>query len=401
VLKSWQTIQKESTVKILHTGDWHIGKLVHGVHMTEDQRYILKQLINLIAEEKPDVLLIAGDLYDRSVPPVEAVDLLDETLSAIVLEHNTKVIVIAGNHDSPDRVGFAGKLLRDNGLYISGKLTKPVQPIILEDAFGPVHFYAIPFTEPVIVKELYGNDAIKSHDTAIEAIINNINEGLDAGTRTVCIAHAFVMGSEALETSESERPLAIGGSEYAGVEHFSRFNYVALGHLHGPQRVKNKHIRYSGSLLKYSFSEATQKKSVALITMDAEGNTDVVLKELPALRDLRVIKGQLENLLDKNVYANTNTDDYIMAIITDRGELIDAISKLRAVYPNILRMEKEQFDREAGTSGSSASSQFAHKNPLELFAEFYENVSGETFSAEKRDHVATIFDEAAQNGRIS
>ncbi len=388
-------------MKILHTGDWHIGKLVHGIHMTEDQRHILKQLIALIDEEKPDVLIIAGDLYDRSVPPVEAVDLLDEILSEIVMVHKTKVIIIAGNHDSPDRVGFASKLLRDNGLYISGNLTKTIEPIILEDAYGPVCFYPIPFMEPVLVKELYGNETIKNHDLAMEAIINNIGEGINACGRNVCIAHAFVMGTETLETSESERPLSIGGSEYVSVEHFDRFNYVALGHLHGPQKVKHDHIRYSGSLLKYSFSEAVQKKSVALITLDAAGNAEVTLKELQPLRDMRVIKGNLENLLDKAVYGAANTDDYIMAILTDRGELIDAISKLRAVYPNILRMEKEQVDREAGDSGTSASRAFAQKKPLELFAEFYENVSGEAFSEEKKGLVAAIFDEVAQNGRNS
>lgn len=388
-------------MKILHTGDWHIGKLVHGIHMTEDQRYILKQLVALIEEEKPEVLIIAGDLYDRSVPPVEAVDLLDEVLSEIVMAHQTKVIVIAGNHDSPDRVGFASRLLRDNGLYITGHLTKNNEPIIIEDEFGPVNFYSIPFAEPAIIKEHYASEAVKNHDSAMEAIMNDINETLNPTQRNVCIAHAFVMGTEAPETSESERPLSIGGSEYVSVNHFERFNYVALGHLHGPQKVKSDCIRYSGSLLKYSFSEAVQKKSVTLIALDAEGRVDVQLKELRPLRDMRVIKGRLENLLDKAVYGDTNTEDYIMAILTDRGELIDAISKLRAVYPNILRMEKEQFDREAGDSGTSAGGEFTQKNPLELFSEFYENVSGEAFSDEKKNLVAAIFDEVAQSGRNS
>lgn len=387
-------------MKILHTGDWHIGKLVHGIHMTEDQRYLLRQLIALIEQEKPEVLIIAGDLYDRSVPPVEAVDLLDETLSEIVLRQKTKIIVIAGNHDSPDRVGFASQLLRDKGLYISGNLLKTIEPIIIADAFGPVHFYPIPFTEPAIAKELHGDETITSHDLAMKAMLDTISQDTSV-KRSVCIAHAFVMGTEALETSESERPLSIGGSEYVSVDYFNRFNYTALGHLHGPQKVKNAHIRYSGSLLKYSFSEALQKKSVALVTMDAEGNTEVELKELQPLRDMRVIKGKLENLLDKAVYGDTNTDDYIMAILTDRGELMDAIGKLRAVYPNILRIEKEQFLREAGESITSASREFAQKNPLELFAEFYENASGEVFSEEKKNVVAAIFDDAAQKGRIS
>lgn len=388
-------------MKILHTGDWHIGKLVHGIHMTEDQRYILKQLIALIDEEKPDVLLIAGDLYDRSVPPVEAVELLDETLSEIVLTHKTRVIVIAGNHDSPDRVGFAGKLLRDKGLYLSGRLSRPVEPVILEDAHGPVHFYPIPFAEPAVVKELYGDESIKTHDQAMAAIINSIDENLDRSTRAVCVVHAFVAGSENPVTSESERPLSLGGAETVSVDYFSRFNYVALGHLHGPQKVKSEHIRYAGSLLKYSFSEALHRKSVVLASIDAAGTTDVRLKELRPRHDLRVITGPLESLLDKAVYGQTDCNDYIKAVVTDRGELLDAIGQLRAVYPNILHLEKAQYEREAGASATSAGRQFAQKNPLELFAEFYQNVSGEIFSAEKQELAAAVIDEAVRSGRTA
>ncbi len=388
-------------MKIIHTGDWHIGKLVHGIHMTEDQKYILKQLVGLIESEKPDVLIIAGDVYDRSVPPVEAVELLDEVLSEIVMKHGTKVIMIAGNHDSPDRVGFASKMLRDNGLYISGNLNETVSPIIIEDEYGPVSFYPIPYAEPAYVKELYDNNLIKNHDLAMNAIMEKIDVNLDTEGRNICVTHGYIIGTEFLMESESERPLSIGGSDYVSVEYFSPFDYVALGHLHGPQRVKYDHIRYSGSLLKYSFSEANQKKSVTLINMDQDGKVDVELKELTPLKDMRVIKGKLENLLDKEVYSGTNTDDYIMATITDRGELIDAISKLRAVYPNILRLEKESFDREAGNDQTSASNEFIKKNPLELFSEFYENVSGEIFTDEKKDLVAAIFDEVNLKGRNS
>ncbi|MFZ7120167.1 MAG: exonuclease SbcCD subunit D [Eubacteriaceae bacterium] len=388
-------------MKIIHTGDWHIGKLVHGIHMTEDQKYILKQLISLVEQEKPDVLIIAGDIYDRSVPPVDAVDLLDETLSEIIMKLNTKVILIAGNHDSPDRVGFANKMLRDKGLYISGNLTESIEPIVIIDEFGPVSFYPIPFAEPALVKEVLGEESINNHDSSMKEIMDRINEKIDYNSRNICIAHGYIIGMESLMLSDSERPLSIGGSEFVSVEYFNSFDYVALGHLHGPQRVKADHIRYSGSLLKYSFSEANQKKSIVLINMDVEGKVDIELKELQPVRDMRVIKGKLEDLLNKEVYMGTNTDDYIMATITDRGEIIDAISKLRAVYPNILRMEKEQFDREAGKNQTSASSEFAKKSPLELFSEFYENVSGEKFTEEKKFIIKAIFDETIQKGRIS
>ncbi len=388
-------------MKIIHTGDWHIGKLVHGLHMTEDQRYILKQLVSLIEEENPDVLIIAGDIYDRSVPPVEAVELLDETLSAIVVKYKTKVILIAGNHDSPDRVGFANKMLRDNGLFITGNLSASIQPIVIEDEFGPISFYPIPYSEPALVRELLGDEKIRSHDAAMKGIIDRINENIDLKSRNICIAHGYVIGTQSLVESESERPLSIGGSDYVSVEYFDSFNYVALGHLHGPQRVKNDHIRYSGSLMKYSFSEANQKKSVTLINMDQAGNIEIEMKELQPIRDMRIIKGKIENLIDPDVYSKTNTDDYIKAVLTDRGELVDAISKLRAVYPNVLRMEKEQFDREAGHDQTSASSEFTKKNPLDLFSEFYENVSGEAFVEDKKSIVATIIEELNTSGRNS
>ncbi|WP_113671262.1 exonuclease SbcCD subunit D [Vallitalea guaymasensis] len=388
-------------MKILHTGDWHIGKLVHGIHMTEDQKYILKQLVELIDQEKPDVLIIAGDIYDRSVPPIEAVDLLDEVLSDIVMKHKTKIIAIAGNHDSPDRVGFGNKLLRDNGLYISGNLTEEIEPICIEDEFGGVNFYPIPFVEPAIVRELYNDESIKNHDMAMKAILSRVNEGLESNSRNICVAHAFVMGTVMLETSESERPLSIGGSEYVNVDYFEKFNYVALGHLHRPQKVMYDHIRYSGSLLKYSFSETTQNKSITLISMDSEGNISVDLRELSPIRDMRIIKGKLENLTDKDIYSTTNTDDYIMATITDRDELIDPIGVLRGIYPNILRLEKEQLDREAGENTTSASGDFAKKDPVDLFSEFYENVSGEEFGTEKRVEIASIFDRLIQKERIS
>lgn len=388
-------------MKILHTGDWHIGKLVHGIHMTEDQRYILKQLVALIEEEKPDVVIIAGDLYDRSVPPVEAVELLDDVLTDIVIKHKTKVILIAGNHDSPDRVGFASKMLKDKGLYISGNISKDIEPIIIEDDHGSVHFYLIPFSEPAVVREVYKNDEIKNHDLAMKAIIEGINENMDKTSRNICVAHAFVMGTETLETSDSERPLSIGGSEYVSVEYFEGFDYVALGHLHRPQKVKHDCIRYSGSLLKYSFSEATQNKSVALITMDEKGQVEIELKKLHARRDMRVIKGELLSLIDKKVYSGANTDDYIMALLTNRGELIDPIGVLRSVYPNILRLERAQFDREAGDNRTSAGADFIKKGPLELFTEFYENVSEEVLTDNKKAVVATVINALNQKERMS
>ncbi len=393
--------KKEITMKILHTGDWHIGKLVHGVHMTEDQRFALMQLIQLIEIKRPDVLIIAGDVYDRSVPPIEAVELLDEVLTEIVLKHQVKVFVIAGNHDSPDRVGFASKILRDHGLFISGNITRIIEPIVLEDEDGPVNFYLIPYAEPAIIREIYDDPGIKSHDAAMKAVLSPIIETLDPKTRNICVAHAFLMGTETLEVSESVRPLSIGGSEYVDAAYFEAFNYVALGHLHRPQKVLKETIRYAGSLLKYSFSEAMQKKSVAMIDLDGQGKTSVELISLEPVRDMRIIKGHLENLVDVGVYGETNIDDYVMAVLTDEGELIDPINTLRAVYPNVLRVEKESYDRVTGDNQTSASDDFKQKTPLELFHQFYENITGEIFDEEKNDIITELVTALEQRERLS
>ena len=386
-------------MKIIHTSDWHIGKLVHGVHLTADQQYLLNQLIKLIETEKPQVLIIAGDIYDRSVPPIEAVLLLDEILSQILLQLKTKVIIIAGNHDSPDRLGFANKILKSKGLTIAGKLTYTIEPIIINDQYGEVHFYPIPYTDYPVVRNLYEDKNIKSHDSAMLKILSRINKKLNPQVRNVCITHGYLLGGSDLITSDSERPLAIGGSEYIDVEYFKHFNYVALGHLHQAQKVKYNHIRYAGSLMKYSFSEAKQRKSVTIVNLAENGEVKVELKQLKPLRDLRVIKGELKQLIAEESYKNTNINDYIKADLTDKGELIDAMSKLRTVYPNILKLERKIANDDAGENKTSASSDFLKKNSLELFKEFYENISKQEFTEVKQQVIASVINELNIEGR--
>ncbi len=384
-------------MRILHTADWHIGKIVNGVHMTKDQEYILEELIRIIQEEKPDVIVIAGDLYDRSIPPVDAVELLDAVFSKILLELKVPIVAIAGNHDSADRVSFANKILRDKGLYIEGKYNGTAAKITLKDEYGPVNFYSIPYMDPAEVREILEDEGIKTHDDAMKAIINGIN--LDVSERNVAVIHGYITGAEALEQSDSERPLSIGGTDFVDANYFADFNYVALGHLHGAQKVSKEYIRYSGSILKYSFSEVKQKKGVTIIDLDDKGNAKISFKELVPLRNMRRIKGELNKLLDPNIYKDANVQDYLHVVLTDEGELIDPINKLREVYPNVLSLERFDRKKNSEITRTSAGISVKQKSKLELFRTFYTNITGNEFSDEKEEIIKGVIEEVERGER--
>lgn len=383
-------------MKIMHTGDWHIGKIVNQRHMTLDQEYILEDVVKIIESEKPDVLVVAGDIYDRAVPPVEAVELLDRVLSKILLKLQIPVIMIAGNHDSPDRIGFGSQMLRDKGLYIAGPFQKNIPKVVLADEHGPVHFYLIPYASPAVVREVLGRSEVLDHDTAMQAIVATIRETWNPKERNIIVTHGFIRGMKELELSESERPLsvtlAVGGTDYVDIKHFKDFTYTALGHLHGPQQAGSMRVRYAGSLLKYSFSEAKQQKSVTLAHIGKDGELTVECKTLRPLRDMRQIKGNLKDLLDPRVYMNTNTEDYLHVTLTDEGELIEPMAKLRAVYPNVLSLDMEVKERQVGDSKTSAGQGYKQKSKLTLFEDFYKDMTGQEFTVEKSSLVAKTID---------
>lgn len=386
-------------MKLLHTSDWHIGKLVQGQHMTMDQAYILDQFLAYLENDKPDVILIAGDIYDRSIPPVEATVLLDRILSEIVLNLKIPVLVISGNHDSPDRLGFGQGMLESCGLHIRTDLTRVTTPVTLNDLEGPVDFYLIPYMEVALVRHYYDDPTIKCHDDAMRRILSDIKKVMNPKRRNVCLAHAYLMGADK-DRDESVRPLSIGGTEFVDASLFEPFDYVALGHLHRPQRVMYDKIRYAGSLLKYSFGEANQEKGMYLVELQKDQLLTCHQIKLPILRDMRVIKGPLEELVSMEVVRASNPQDYIQALLTDSGELVDPLQVLRSVYPNLLGMMRERDNQVLNDQAGVAARDFAKMEPLRLFEDFYEAIAGQSMSVDSKDKLVELMADLLKKERV-
>jgi len=387
-------------MRIFHMGDWHIGKLVNGFYMTEDQKYVIEQVYKAIEEKKPDVVIIAGDLYDRSIPPVQAVELLNETLRKIVKDLNTKVIALAGNHDSNERIEFASSLLYDSGLYIVGNLKNKIDKITLEDESGKVNFYPIPYADVPYVRDLFEDENIKTYDSAMERIVSEIHKEFNDDERNVAIAHGYVTKIkddyyELLEESDSEKPLSIGGTDYINSKHFEKFNYTALGHLHGPQKVGSDKIRYSGSLMKYSFSEVNQRKGITIVDLDKDGNIHIEIYDLKPRRDFRIKIGTLEEVLNSYDKDKENNEDYIKVILKDKGELLDPMAKIRSVYPNVMELTREERAIRGGSR--SVATNIKEKSKLSLFKSFYKDIMDEDCEEEELNIMERVM-ESAERG---
>ena len=353
----------------MHLADLHLGKVILEQSMIEDQRYILNQVIDVVKTNKIDAVLVAGDVYDKAIPNVEAVRLFSSFLARLY-ECGIKVFVITGNHDSKDRLSFGSELFIDNGVYIEGIFDGTLKKITLKDEYGELSIYMLPFVKPADVRKYYPNSEINSYHEAVKCIIDNTN--IDTSKRNIIMVHQFVTASGVeIERSDSES-VSLGGIDNIDVSIFDKFDYVAMGHVHGPQKLIRDTVRYAGSPLKYSFSEVRHKKSMPIITIKDKGDIEVELVPLVPVRDMRVIKGKLESLLDKDVVSMGNTEDYISAIITDEDYIMDAIGKLRKAYKNILRLEYQNK-----RSSISAINKELNYNDIEvlseidLFKEFY------------------------------
>jgi len=372
-------------MRILHTSDWHLGRQFHNVSLLEDQRHALEQLIAIIRERQVDVVLVAGDIYDRSVPPAAAVELLDDTVHTICHELGVPLIMIAGNHDGPQRLAFASRQLAEAGLHVAGPLRRDLQPVILQKESSEVAFYPIPYAEPATVRQVFEVE-VASHDEAQAFLLEQIRQHNGTQRPCVVIGHCFLAGGE---VSESERPLSIGGADQVSPEHFRDFAYAALGHLHGPQYRGAEHVRYSGSLLKYSFSEERQRKAVTLVDLDAEGRANIEQVPLAPLHDMRTLEGSLADLLAAGA-TDSHRDDYLLVRLTDSHAILDVMSKLREVYPNVLHLERPGL--MARGEALQVGRERLKQGELVMFEDFFDQVSGQPLSAEQRAVVAAALD---------
>lgn len=319
-------------MKFLHLSDLHIGKRVNEFSMLEEQEYILTKIINIIDDENPDAVVIAGDVYDKSVPSAEAVQLFDDFLCRLA-KRKLQVFVISGNHDSAERMAFGGRLMDISGVHMSPVYNGNVEPISLDDEFGKVNFFMLPFVKPANVRRFFEDAEIESYTDAIRVAVENMNVNTDE--RNVIVTHQFVTGAEKCESEE----ISVGGSDNVDASVFDCFDYVALGHIHGPQNIGSERVRYCGTPLKYSFSEAKHKKSVTVVGMGEKGSLEICTIAIEPKRDMREIKGTYAEITLKENYINTNTDDYMHITLTDEEDIPDAIGKLRVIYPNLMKLD--------------------------------------------------------------
>lgn len=390
-------------MRFIHTADWHIGKVINEVSMIENQEKFLDDLIEIIKTQKVDALVIAGDLYDRSVPPKEAVQLLNKYLTKIINELNIPILSIAGNHDSNERLGFCSEILGPQGMHIEGILNQDIKCVTIKDT----DFYLIPFFEPITARKVFNDENIKTYEDGFRRVIETINKKRNMNRKSVVIAHAYVINGifdcsksrkeiiENLEIkeSDSERPLTIGGTEFIPYEVFEGFDYVALGHIHEPKRINksDEKIRYSGSPLKYSISEKEHRNSITIVDINEE-ETKIKLIDIVANKEIRVLEGLLENLISDDFVKGQKIDDYIHFRLTDDGELFEPMRKIKAKYPNAISLERIRT-RVLDEQILDVDYKNKNKSKIEYFEDFYCTVTGNKISKERLDIMKTVLNQ--------
>ncbi len=351
-------------MRLLHLADLHLGKRVHDFSMLEDQRYILNRILGIIEAERVDGVLAAGDIYDKTVPSAEAVRLFDDFITEIA-GRNIPVFLIGGNHDCAERISFGAKLFAKSGVYFAGGYRGRVEPVTCQDTYGKLDIYLLPFIRPVHVRQAFPDlsEKIGSYQEAMQTVLSHID--LDRGRRNILVAHQFVTGAVQGGSEEFQ----IGGLDNVDASLFDAFDYVALGHIHRPQKVGRETMRYAGTPLKYSFSEAAHQKAAVIVELREKG--DIEIREIPLLplRDMRKLRGTYEELTRRSVYENTNTEDYVQITLTDETDIFDAVGKLRVIYPNLMKMEYD--NGKTGKMPEGAAEEAAERTPLSYMKELF------------------------------
>ena len=372
-------------MKFVHLSDLHLGKRVNEYSMLEDQEYILTKIINIIDDEKPAGVIIAGDVYDKSIPSAEAVQMFDDFLTRLA-KRNLQVFIISGNHDSPERMSFGSRLMDQSGIHISQVYSGKIEPFAMKDEHGIINVYMLPFVKPAHVKR-FSDESIESYTDAIRVAVAEMN--VDQSARNLLITHQFVTGAT---RSESE-DISVGGSDNVDVSVFDGFDYVALGHIHSPQNCTSESVRYCGTPLKYSFSEAKDNKSVTVVELAKKGSLSVKTVSLVPMRDMVEIKGRYNEIMLKSFYENTSyQEDYIHITLTDEEDIVDAIGKLRTVYHNLMKLDYDN-KRTRSVAQVDGAVDVETQTPIELFSDFYELQNNQPMSDEQKAFVEDLIEQ--------
>lgn len=376
-------------MKLIHLSDLHLGKRVNDFPMLEDQAYILDRVLEIAGEERPDAVLIAGDVYDKTVPSAEAVALLDGFLVKLA-DRSLPVLLISGNHDSPERLAFANRLMEGRGVYIAPVYHGEVSPVTLEDDRGPVDFWLLPFLKPAHIRRFFPEEGVESFTDAMACAIRHMP--LDPARRNVLVTHQFVTGAARCESEE----VSVGGADNVDASVFAPFDYVALGHLHGPQSIGEERVRYCGTPLKYSFSEVRHQKSVTVIELEEKGTLNLRAVPLTPKRDMVELRGGFAQISSPAFYEQVDRDAYVRVILTDENDIYGAMGQLRSIYPNLMRLDYDNLRTRSGTAELEEAD--VKRNPLELFEEFYQQQNHQPMSEEQRGYLAELL-EAIQEER--
>lgn len=378
-------------MKFLHISDLHIGKRVNEFSMIEDQKYILDQILSVAERERADGVIIAGDIYDKPVPSAEAVQLFDRFLTALV-ERDRLVFAISGNHDSAERIAFGARLMSGRGVYFSPVYNGVIEPVSLTDEYGEIFLYLLPFVRPATVRHALEREpeqerpVPESYQEAVRTVIDRMH--IDLQKRNILVAHQFVTGAGRCESEE----VTVGGLDNVDAEIFDAFDYVALGHIHSPQFMKRETVRYCGTPLKYSFSEADQQKTVTLVECKEKGRTQVYTVPLQPRHDMRILRGTYMELTARSFYQDMDTEDYIKIILTDEEDIPDGMQKLRIIYPNLIRLEYDN-SRTRQSRVIESVQELERKSDPELFEEFYELQNNQPMNAEQKAFIIRLSEE--------